>query len=261
MNAESREAQMEPSIAVAMLWLLFAGTHIGLASGRVRGELVARLGALGFTLLFFLVAAVAFSLLVHYYAEHRLEGGPGPGLGTQPVFGWIASAVSGLGLVLVSGSVAAYPRSPMALFTEEVRPPYGLERVTRHPFFIGVALLAVAHALAATRLVGVVFFGGFALFTISGARHQDVKLRALRGPAYADYFAVTSTWPFAAVPSGRERIVWRELPAAALAMGLVFVLALRWVHDGILGHGGAWVIGTVVGAAGFATLRAWRRSG
>jgi len=39
---------MEPSILIALCWLLFAATHIGLASRRVRPALVARLGRRAF---------------------------------------------------------------------------------------------------------------------------------------------------------------------------------------------------------------------
>ena len=53
--------------------------------------------------------------------------------------------------------------------------------MTRHPFFVGVALLASAHVLLATRLVGAVFFAGLAALAILGARHQDRKILARRG--------------------------------------------------------------------------------
>ena len=47
---------MEPALVVAVLWMLFGGTHIGLATRRVRAALVARLGEGGFTALFSAVA-------------------------------------------------------------------------------------------------------------------------------------------------------------------------------------------------------------
>src|SRR5437899_13047458 len=59
-----------------------------------------------------------------------------------------------------------------------IRAPRGVERVTRHPFFVGVALLASAHVLLATRLVGAVFFAGLAALAILGAWHQDRTLPA-----------------------------------------------------------------------------------
>jgi uncharacterized membrane protein len=251
---------MGPSIAVALLGILFGATHIGLASVRLRGELVARLGELRFTLLYFLIAAVTFSLFVHTYAIHRFEGAPGLDLGSLAAFRWLAMLAIGVGLMLVMGCVAIYPDSPMALFTRTVRPPRGLERVTRHPFFAGFALLALAHALLAAHLVGAVFFGSLALLAMIGARHQDAKLLALRGRSYAEYLSATSLIPFGAVVAGRQRIVWHELPVGALTLGLALALILRLVHGSILARGGAWVIGALVGGAAIATLRAWRRS-
>ena len=52
---------LEPAVTTALLWLVFAGTHIGLTTRRVRGALVARLGEGGFTALFSVVASVAFA--------------------------------------------------------------------------------------------------------------------------------------------------------------------------------------------------------
>ena len=66
-----------------------------------------------------------------------------------------------------------------------MREPRGLERVTRHPFFVGVALLGAAHALLAPRLVGAVAMGSLALLAGVGAWFQDRKLLALRGERYA----------------------------------------------------------------------------
>jgi uncharacterized membrane protein len=249
---------MEPAIAVALLGILFGVTHIGLASSRLRGELVARLGTLGFTLLFFLIGAVTFSLLVHTYAGHRFEGLPGPDLGSLTALRGLAMLAIAAGLMLVGGCIVTYPQTPMALFTQTVDPPRGLERITRHPFFAGFALFALAHVLLATHLVGVAFFGSLTLVAMVGARHQDAKLLALRGQPYAEYLSATSTFPFWAVLKGRQRIVWRELPVGGLAAGLALSLVLWFVHDSILAHGGAWVIATLVGGAAIATLRAWR---
>src|SRR5438093_11386298 len=138
---------MAPLLGILALWALFGGTHIALASGRVRAALVARLGEGGFALVFSLVAAVSFAALVSFYAAHRFDGPAGPALGAVPALRWTLMAVVAAGVVLMSGSLAVYPRSPMALFNRAVRSPRGLERVTRHPFFVGVALLGAAHAL------------------------------------------------------------------------------------------------------------------
>jgi uncharacterized membrane protein len=251
---------MEPAVVVAVLWTVFVGTHIGLATGRVRTALVARLGEGGFHTLFSIVASVAWAALVAYYAAHRFAGTPGLALGRVPVLRWALIAAIVAGVALMVAGLVAYPRMPSALFDQPIEPPRGIERVTRHPFFVGAALFGLAHVLLATRLAGTVFAGGFALLAIAGAWHQDRKLEARRGRPYSDHLAATSVVPFAAVLTGRQRLVWRDLPLGALAAGVAAAIVLRIVHDGIFAQGGIWMIVSLVGGGGVATWQTWRRA-
>ena len=130
-----------------------------------------------------------------------------------------------------------------------MREPRGIERITRHGFFVGVFLLGAAHALLATRLIGAVLMGGLALFALLGARLQDRKLLRLRGPGYADYLAATSLLPFAAVAAGRQRIVWSELPVRGALVGLAIAFAIRWLHVWLFDFGGIYLIAPTVGGA------------
>jgi uncharacterized membrane protein len=164
------------------------------------------------------------------------------------------------GVTLAVASLWTYPTSPYALGNARVREPRGLERITRHPFALGMAIAASAHALLATRLVGTVFFAGLALLAVAGSMHQDRKLLAARGAAYAHFVSVTSMLPFAAVLAGRQRIVWHELPWAALAVALAAAYALRVAHASIFAHGGRGVIAVVVGGAAVLALQSWRRT-
>jgi uncharacterized membrane protein len=252
---------MEPAAVVALLWLLFGGTHIGLASDPIRGPLVTRLGERGFDLLFSLVAAISFAMLVNYYAGHRLEGALGPAMGHSGILWWASMISIVAGFALAAASLVSYPRSPYALFGHTaVRQPRGIERVTRHGFFVGVILVAAPHALLATRLVGTVFTAGFVLLAAAGAWHQDRKFLARRGEAHAEYVARTSVIPFAAVVSGRQRLAWNELPVRYLAGGAAAALLLRYLHDGMFMWGGAVIITVVVGGGAVETLQSWRRA-
>jgi uncharacterized membrane protein len=251
---------MQPEWGMAALWILFGGTHVGLAARAVREPLVKRTGEIGFALLFSLVAAASFTLLVSYYAAHRFEGAPGLALGRFEALRWLLLGAITAGTALAAAGLVSYPRSPYALLAEATRAPRGVERITRHPFFAGVTLFALAHALLATRLVGAIFAAGLACLAIAGARHQDAKLLARRGQPYADYLAVTSAIPFGAILAGRQRLVWHELPVVAIAAGILVAIALRAVHDGIFAWGGALVTGSVLGGAAWATARSWRRA-
>ena len=249
---------MTPAVDVALLWILFGGTHVGLATRSVRGALVARLGETGFGAVFAGVAVASFTALVTYYAGHRLDGAAGLDLGRHPAARAVlmAAVVGGVTLMFLMD----YARSPTALFGPPIRTPRGTERITRHPFFAGTALLGIAHALLATRLVGTVFFAGLATLSIAGAWHQDRKLLARRGRPYADYVAATSAVPFAAILAGRQPFPRGEIRVRAVAVGLLVAVLLRAVHSRILAHGGAWFVGAVIaGAVGF-SLQAWRRA-
>jgi uncharacterized membrane protein len=249
---------LSPALVVGLLWLGFGGAHLALAGTRVRAALVARLGESGFLAPFSAVAAVTFSALSIYYAAHRFEGAPGLGLGRLAAARGVLMAVVVAGVTLAI--VMDYAKSPTALFNQPIRAPRGIERVTRHPFFAGVALLALAHVLLATRLVGTVFFAGLATLAIVGAWHQDRKLLARRGEPYAGYLAATSAVPFAAIVAGRQHLVWREIPPRGIVLGLAVATGLRAVHASIFAHGGAWVIGALLLGAAFSTRRARQRA-
>src|SRR2546425_7231059 len=158
---------MESVLGMVALVLVFGGTHVGLATHRVREALVSRLGEFGFGGLFTLVAAVSFSVLVWFYAAHRFDGPPGLALGAVPAFPWPLMAIVVVGISMMAASLVVYPSSPMAVFNENVRSPWGIERVTRHSFFVGVALLGAAHALLATRLIGAVMMSGLPLLAVA----------------------------------------------------------------------------------------------
>lgn len=249
---------MTPSTTVGLCWLLFGGTHVGLATRALRSRMVARLGPNGFIAIYSAVAALTFTTLVGSYATLRDQGAPGIGLvgSWRPaLFGLVA-----FGMVLAVAGIVPYPASSYALFRTTSRPePRGLERITRHPFFAGTALVGVGHALLAQHLVGTVFFSGLVILSLAGAWHQDRKLLAARGETHAELMGQTSTVPFVALLSGRTTLAVREQPWGALALGIAAMLGLRSVHPSILAHGGAWVVLAVIGGAVLATIQAWQR--
>jgi uncharacterized membrane protein len=252
------EVTMAPALTLTGLWLVFAGTHIGLATGRVRAALVARLGEWGFLGLFSTVAALAFTAMVRFYAAHRLEGAAGPALGATGVPRVLLLALVVAGAVLALASLGPYPASAYAIGKDGAHEACGLERITRHPFFAGVGLAFGAHALLAPHLIGTVFCAGLAVLALAGAWHQDRKLLARRGPSFAAFLSSTSLVPFAAILSGRQRLVLRELPWTSLAAAVPAIIFLRWAHGSLFARGGVWVIVTVVGGAAVLMLQDWR---
>lgn len=254
---------MEPAIGVALSAVVFVGTHVGLATDAVRSRVVARLGAAAFVGLYSLVAALTFAAVVAYYAAHRFEGLAGLAAvttGLVPLAHEILLVVIAGGVALVVAGLMAYPRMPMALFRQPIREPYGIERVTRHPFFAGTAIIGIAHVLLAPHLAGTVLMGGLVALALVGARHQDARHLRMRGQPYADYLTATSILPFGAILAGRQRLVWRELPLGALAAGVGVAVVLRLVHASLFAQGGLWIVLAVVGGAVVASAQTWRRA-
>lgn len=245
---------MQSTLIIALLCALFVATHIGLASAGVRAWMIDRLGESRWIWTYAVIASVLFGLMTTYFAAHRFDGPPGPGLGALPAMRWILIAASVAGMALMGSILAGYFDSPYAVFAHNFREPYGIERITRHPFFAGIILFAVAHALLSSHLNEVIAFSSLAVLAAAGARHQDAKLLRRGGERYRHFLDTTSTVPFAAIIGGRQRVVWRELPLAALTVGVALAAALRLVHDSIFAHGGLFIIVAVVGGAAIISI-------
>lgn len=253
---------MESVLCVLAAWLLFGGAHVGLATGRTRASLVRRLGERGFASLFVAVSSVLFVVLTAAYAGVHASGPAGPGLAD---LAWCRSLLTALviaGFAFMAGALAprGYWDSPVAVLQDGVRPAQGLERVTRHPFFTGLALVMGAHALLATRLTGTLFFAGFVVLIVLGASHQARKLPARKGEPFARYLESTSAVPFAAILAGRQPWAPRELPWVALGVGALVGFGVRAAHAWLLaGHGAVFSLTVVAGSLVIGAITARRQ--
>jgi uncharacterized membrane protein len=246
----------------ALLWALFAGTHVGLATSPVRGPLVRALGERGFLAIFFGVASVLFPVLAAYYADHHAEGPPGPALGQvswlRPVL--VSAIVAGMMLMAGAFAPKGYWSSPLLPLSRRVRGPVGLERITLHPFFSGTVLVFGAHALLSERLIGTVFSAGFVTLAVLGPLHQAHKLRAKKGATFGTYLSETSAVPFLAILQGRQQLVLHELPWGFLALGALLAWLVARGHEHILAWhgaplslgvvGGSWLIALIIALKG-----------
>jgi uncharacterized membrane protein len=242
---------IDPAISVALLWMLFAAGHIGLATQRTRHGLVGRLGEGGFIALFSAIAALNFTVLVVYFVLNREFGAALPWRATDLMPGLRAVCIGSiaLGASLMATALISYRESPMSMPVGTVREPTGIARITRHGFFVGVALFGLAHLGLVGRWVDFVFFAGFAVVSIAGAIHQDRKLLARLGRPYAEYLETTSLVPFGAILQKRQYLAWNEMPWAALAVGIALAVGLRAIHGPILAYGGAGFVAATLGPA------------
>ena len=155
---------MKDAAIVAALVLLLASSHMLLSSRGVRARLVGRLGERAFLAAYSLIALVFFVPLFHHYFTHRHLG---PLLWAVPDSGAVTALLelaNAAGLtMLVSGLVS---RGPAPFAGKPLAEPRGVYRITRHPVFMGVTLMALAHGVANGPASDVAFFGGIAAFAL-----------------------------------------------------------------------------------------------
>ncbi len=223
--ARAREPTLVSITAqIALLWLAFTVTHLGLASVRVEPRLRARLGDLPFLGLYSAVALAIFIPLVSLYLGNRHAG---PWLWIIPVGPVLRVALYALmtvALVLVAGSFVRPSPAAVAPGKAEV---VGIYRVTRHPLVLGLALIWALHLIPNASQADVAFFGGFVAFSLAGARHQDARKIHAGTPGFAAFHATTPFVPF--TRSGALRGL-REISPLVWAIGLAAALAIRWLH-------------------------------
>jgi len=207
-------------------WLAFAATHMLLSARNVRASLVARLGDQGFLGIYSLVALATFVPLIIAYFSNKHSGPLLWSLHDVPG-AWSAQLVlAGLAWTVVVAAVVQ--PSPVSMDPRIRAEPHGLTRITRHPLFLGLALWGLSHLLLNGTTSDVVFFGGFVVYSVIGALHQDSRKRA--EPRLAGFYKTTSVVPFAAIAAGKTRLAGDELPWMGLAVGLVVAVVLYWLH-------------------------------
>jgi uncharacterized membrane protein len=220
---------------VLLWWVLFGGTHIGGSSVALRSALIRKIGLRPFKLLYSLVAFATFVPLCWTYfvdrhsGEMLFEAGPALGL--------VAQALMLLALLALAQSlVTPNPLSTMVELAGSYSPaPRGIQRITRHPSGLAMGLFGLAHCLANPFTGDWIFFGGFTVFAVLGAIHQDRRTLATGPAAVKEFQEATSSVPFAAILAGKQRLAPGEYNRLALLAGLVVFLALRTFHAALFG--------------------------
>ena len=216
--------------AVVILWLLFAASHMLPSSRTIRSRLVARLGEKRFLGAYSLVSFVFFAPLVYYYMTHRHAG---PLLWTPPASGAVElllllANLAGF-VLLVAGVMTPSPASVTGAPRDE---PAGVQRITRHPVFMGIGLWALAHVVVNGYASDVAFFGGFVVFALAGSWHQDRRKLAGGDARFERFHAATPFVPFTGRGTLRGLM---ELPPLAVIIGIAAALAARYLHPSVGG--------------------------
>jgi uncharacterized membrane protein len=220
---------MSAAFWIAFWWATFAGTHMVLSSLPVRGKLIARLGDTAFLGLYSLIAFATLIPLVWVYLGNRHAGGLVWNLTAVPGVRPLGMLLAVLGTAMIVAGVLQ--PSPALAGMKQAGGARGLTRITRHPLFMGISLWALSHLLLNGFLTDVLFFGGLLAFSLAGAAHQDARKRVIEQERLGQFFAESSFWPFGAVIADRNRVIWRELPWVALAIGAGAAVGIYALHS------------------------------
>jgi uncharacterized membrane protein len=214
---------MSPAARIALLWVAFAASHLVLSHVPVRRRLVARLGELPFRGLYSLVALGLFVPLVGTYFRHKHAGAWLWVLPPTPALRW--GVYVGMGVALVLAVASLVRPSPAAVVPGDPV-PRGAYRLTRHPLMMAFAIFGLVHLLPNGSTADVAFFGGFAVFAVIGALHQDRRKLATD----ARYRAFYEATPF--VPFTGTDTLWglRELLPVVAPLGVAATVVVRWFH-------------------------------
>lgn len=220
---------MEPALGVALLWVAFTATHLGLSSLRVRPRLVGALGEIGFLGLYSVVALVIFVPLIRLYFTSKHAGALLWYLPRGPLFTAFVYAGMALAFILL---VSSFMRpSPGGVVAGDTT-PRGVYRITRHPMVMAFVVFALVHLLPNGSTADVAFFGGFAAFALVGAAHQDQRKLVVGPSGYRDFYEHTAFLPF----TGRDTLAGlRELSPIAVVGGVLLAAAIRYFHSAWFG--------------------------
>lgn len=106
----------------------------------------------------------------------------------------------------------------------------GMVRVTRHPFLWGVALWSAGHLMVDGSQPAIVLFGAFFILSVLGPPSIDAKRKRKLGERWDAFAAQTSSVPFAAILSGRQKLSLSEIGWWRLALAVVLWALALWGH-------------------------------
>jgi uncharacterized membrane protein len=230
---------MKSGEMILFWWLMFGASHIIGSSTPVRTFFIQRFGTLLFKLIYSVIALATFIPLCYVYFSHRHAGhllyNSGYSINLVAQFIMLAAII-----VLLQGLVTVNPMTTMAeLSGRAVRSGKGIQRVTRHPQNFAFALFGTAHLLANPYVGDWIFFGGFIVYGIVSAVHQDRRLLAKGQAQVKQFIADTSGIPFAAILAGKQRLAPGEYHPPALAAAIVLFILMRLLHPILFGGFGS----------------------
>ena len=219
---------MQQLIIAALVWV---GAHIGLAGTGLRRAGVRALGEGGFRLLFSALSVAALANLVVAYKRAETEL-----LWVAPEWArWTVVALMLPAFILLAAAFTNPNPTAVGQRASANRGPQGIQRVTRHPMLVAVALWSAGHLAVNGDSAAVVFFGAFLLTALAGMPSIDAKLRQRDHAGWQRLMDGSSIIPFLAILRGRNRLVAGEIGWLAPVLGLLLWAGMMHAHQKLFG--------------------------
>ena len=215
-------------IAASAYFLLI---HFGVSGTRLRDALVARLGPGRYRGAFALASILGLVWMI--YAFRHAPAVPLWGL----VLGFRTAAYVLVFIAFLFAVIGVATPSPTRVgmeskLTQGPDTARGMVRITRHPFLWGTALWALVHLIINGELAALILFGTLLILALGGTAAIDAKRRRAFGDQWAQFAAVTSNIPFAAIAAGRNRLApaVREIGAWRVLLAIVAYVVVFYLH-------------------------------
>ena len=215
-------------IAASAYFLLI---HFGVSGTRLRDALVARLGPGPYRGAFALASIVGLVWMIYAFRHAPTV----PLWGFVPGFRPAAHVLVFIAFLFAVIGVATPSPTRVGMESKLAQGPdiaRGMVRITRHPFLWGTALWALVHFIINGELAASILFGSLLVLALGGTAAIDAKRRRAFGEQWAQFAAVTSNIPFAAIAAGRNRLApaLREIGAWRVLLAIVVYIVAFYLH-------------------------------
>jgi uncharacterized membrane protein len=97
------------------------------------------------------------------------------------------------------------------------------------------ALFGLAHMLSNPTAGDWIFWGGFVVYAILSAIHQDRRVLVSGPEEFRVFYEESSFLPFLAVLRRRQRLALDEIRWIAVAVAIALFGLIRWLHPVVIG--------------------------
>lgn len=221
-------------IAAAAFFVLL---HLLVSGTRVRDTVTGRIGEGPYMGLFSLASVGGLVWLIFAFAQARSSAGNLAywDIATGTRHAQIALQLLAM-MLIVPGLTTPNPTSVRQEGVLD-RPDAvkGMLRITRHPFLWGVAIWAAGHLLVNGERASIILFASILLLALFGTASIDAKRKRALGAKWDAFAAQTSSVPFAAILSGRQKLTIGEIGWWRLVLAVVVWAGLAWGHGMLFG--------------------------